>query len=63
MIGDQIISDSDLAAAAHMVRVVFSENISTDDGLELLRDVFGEVWPHWTDAQLLLALRAALILH
>ena len=63
MICDPVINERDLQEAAFVVSAVFSRPINTDDGLELLRGVFGEVWPHWGDAELLQALRAALVVH
>jgi hypothetical protein len=57
-----VVRDRDLAEAVFAVRYLFAEPIDTDDAVELLRDVFGEVWG-WTDTELLMVLRAALVEH
>jgi hypothetical protein len=63
MIGEPcVVRDRDLAEAVIAVRYLFAGPIDTDDAVELLRDVFGEVWG-WTDTELLIVLRAALVEH
>ena len=61
MIGEVIVRDRDLQAAIDVVHMVFAGTVSPDAGLELVREVFAECWPHWTEHELVLAMRAALV--
>ena len=63
MICDPVISDRDLAEAVDVVRLVFAEFVDDRLAEELVREYFEIRWPCWGDAELVQALKAALVEH
>ena len=62
MICDPVIPDRDLAEAVAVVRLVFAEFVDGRVAEEVVREYFEVRWPPWTDAELILAMKA-LVLH
>ena len=59
-----VVRDCDLATAVEIIRISFAlRDLTLDQSLQIVREEFAERWPAWGDAELVQALRAALVVH